>query len=51
MASGEAKAEAIRATVEGPIASTVPGSMLQRHRNVHVLIDHDASSKLRRMAS
>ena len=46
LASGEAKAEAIRATVEGPIMSRVPATIVQLHRFATVLVDRDAASHL-----
>lgn len=46
VAQGEGKAEAIRAMVEGPVASMCPGSLLQFHRNATVIIDEAAASQL-----
>ncbi|HWP81592.1 MAG TPA: glucosamine-6-phosphate deaminase [Bacteroidota bacterium] len=51
LASGEAKAEAVRAAVEGPITAMVPASSLQTHRKVYVMIDRAAGSKLRQLAA
>jgi glucosamine-6-phosphate deaminase len=45
-ASGEAKAEAIRETIEGPITQMVPASAMQMHRNVILLLDEAAASRL-----
>ena len=45
-AFGKKKAEAIRATVEGPVSSMCPASALQLHSNVTLVIDPDASSLL-----
>lgn len=46
IASGEAKAEAIRAAVEGPLTAMVPASMIQMHRKAYVIVDRAAASKL-----
>ncbi len=46
MASGAAKAEAIKATVEGPIMAKYPATIVQLHRFATVLIDREAASKL-----
>ena len=46
VASGKAKAEAIHQTVEGPITQMVPASVVQMHRNVTLLLDEAAASKL-----
>lgn len=48
MATGANKAEAIRATVEGPITSQVTASALQLHREVIVVLDEAAASLLER---
>ena len=48
LAVGEAKAEAIRATVEGPVTAQVTASALQLHREVLVLVDEDAAGRLER---
>jgi len=48
LANGENKAEAIAATVEGPITSQVTASVLQMHPDVTVIIDEAAASKLKR---
>src|SRR5262249_26067605 len=34
------KANAVRASVEGPVTSTVPGSILQKHECCHLFLDH-----------
>lgn len=47
LATGEGKAEAIAAAVEGPVAAIVPASVLQFHRHVTVVIDEAAASRLR----
>lgn len=47
LAFGENKAEAIAATVEGPVAAICPGSVLQLHQHVSVIIDEAAAANLR----
>ena len=47
LAFGSGKAPALAAALEGPVTSEVPASALQRHRNVLVLADHSAASRLR----
>lgn len=46
MASGESKAEAIAATVEGPIMAKFPATIVQLHRFAHIIVDREAASKL-----
>ena len=46
LAMGEAKAEAIAAAVEGPVAAVCPASALQLHPHVSVLVDEAAASRL-----
>ncbi|KRL88140.1 glucosamine-6-phosphate deaminase [Lacticaseibacillus pantheris] len=46
LAFGEDKADAIKATVEGPVTEDVPASVLQNHDNVIVFVDEAAASKL-----
>lgn len=46
LATGEGKASAVRAFVEGPVTSQVPASALQMHPNVTVLLDEKAASWL-----
>lgn len=46
LAFGVSKAEAVAASVEGPIASFVPASSLQLHRRARFLLDEAAASKL-----
>lgn len=46
VASGEGKADAIKATLEGPITAMVPATIVQLHRYAHILIDEAAASKL-----
>lgn len=48
LAFGESKAEAIAAAVEGPITSQITASALQLHRDVVVIIDEAAATKLKR---
>lgn len=43
---GEAKAEAVAAAVEGPVAARCPASALQLHPHVTVLVDAAAASRL-----
>ena len=45
IASGESKAEAVKAMVSGKISTNMPASMLQMHRDVTVIID-EAAAKL-----
>jgi glucosamine-6-phosphate deaminase len=46
LATGENKAEAIKATVEGPLTAAVPASALQLHEQVVLVIDEAAASLL-----
>ncbi|WP_179393829.1 glucosamine-6-phosphate deaminase [Lacticaseibacillus absianus] len=46
LAYGEDKADAIKATIEGPVTPDVPASVLQEHANVTLIIDEAAASKL-----
>lgn len=48
LATGEAKARAIRDTIEGPITSQVTATALQLHRDVIVVLDEGAASRLER---
>ena len=48
LATGQHKADAIRATVEGPVTAQVTASALQLHREVIVVIDEEAASRLDR---
>lgn len=50
VAMGASKAEAIRATVEGPVTSQITASALQLHRDSIVVIDAAAASRLERRA-
>lgn len=46
IASGEAKADAVAACIEGTISSKVPASILQLHNNVFLVADEAALSKV-----
>ncbi|NQM38410.1 glucosamine-6-phosphate deaminase [Streptococcus suis] len=46
MAYGPEKADAIKATVEGPVTTDVPASVLQNHEDVVLIVDQAAASKL-----
>jgi glucosamine-6-phosphate deaminase len=46
VAQGEAKADAVARTVEGPLSSMCPGSALQLHRDANVIVDEAAASRL-----
>lgn len=46
IASGRAKAEAIHHLVEGPVSAMWPGTILQHHPHVSVLIDSAAAGRL-----
>lgn len=46
MAFGEAKAQAIANTINGPITTDVPSSILKNHADVTIIIDEAAASKL-----
>jgi len=46
LASGESKASAVKAAVEGPITATCPASICQMHRRAYFIIDEAARSKL-----
>ncbi|GAA0917703.1 glucosamine-6-phosphate deaminase [Streptomyces thermoalcalitolerans] len=47
LATGESKAEAVAAAVEGPVAAVCPASALQLHRHATVVVDEAAASKLK----
>ncbi|MFI6641355.1 glucosamine-6-phosphate deaminase [Streptomyces sp. NPDC050504] len=47
LATGEGKADAVAATVEGPLAAVVPASALQLHAHATVVVDEAAASKLK----
>jgi glucosamine-6-phosphate deaminase len=46
LAFGAAKAPAIAAALEGPVTASVPGSVVQLHPTVTVIVDEDAASAL-----
>src|SRR5690606_1392882 len=46
LAFGEAKADAIAGAVEGPVSASNPGSAIQLHRDVTVILDEEAAAKL-----
>lgn len=46
LASGPAKADAVRQLVEGPVTALWPASVLQHHPHVSVLVDEQASCSL-----
>ncbi|WP_314323982.1 glucosamine-6-phosphate deaminase [Paenarthrobacter ilicis] len=46
LAFGAAKAQAIAAALEGPVSSSVPGSIVQLHPRVTVIVDEDAAALL-----
>ena len=47
LAVGEAKAEAVKAMVEGPVTPDIPASVLQRHPDVTVILDPASAALLR----
>ena len=47
LATGEQKADAVAAAVEGPVAAVCPGSALQLHPHATVVVDEAAASKLK----
>ncbi|MEE1426811.1 MAG: glucosamine-6-phosphate deaminase [Acutalibacteraceae bacterium] len=48
IATGESKAEAIKATVEGEVTPHCPASILQQHDNVTIFLDEAAASLLKK---
>jgi glucosamine-6-phosphate deaminase len=46
LVTGATKAEALRASLEGPVTISVPGSALQRHARLDVLADREAARLL-----
>ncbi|MCF0146914.1 MAG: glucosamine-6-phosphate deaminase [Clostridium sp.] len=46
IASGESKAEAVKAMVKGKISTNMPASMLQMHRDVVIIVDEEAAKLL-----
>jgi glucosamine-6-phosphate deaminase len=49
VATGEAKAAAVAAAVEGPLSASCPASILQWHPHATVLVDEPAASRLERV--
>jgi glucosamine-6-phosphate deaminase len=47
IASGENKSDAISDAIEGPVTAMCPASVVQLHRNVFVVVDKPAASKLK----
>nr|WP_274637728.1 glucosamine-6-phosphate deaminase [Microbacterium bovistercoris] len=47
LAFGERKAEAVAGAVEGPLTASLPGSAIQLHPRVSVVVDEAAASRLR----
>jgi glucosamine-6-phosphate deaminase len=47
LAFGENKADAVAATVEGPVSSMMPASILQHHSSAKLFIDEAAASQLK----
>mgnify|MGYP000868825928 CR=1 FL=1 len=47
VATGEKKADAVAAAIEGPLQAFVPATALQLHRDATVIIDEDAAGALR----
>ena len=50
IATGESKANATAAAVEGPVSASCPASVVQLHPHVTVLLDPAAASRLDRLA-
>ena len=46
LAFGSAKAAAVAAALEGPVSASTPGSVVQLHPTVTVVVDEDAASQL-----
>jgi glucosamine-6-phosphate deaminase len=49
IAAGEGKADAVTASVEGPLSASCPASVLQLHPHVTVLLDPAAAARLDRL--
>ncbi|HXT88110.1 MAG TPA: glucosamine-6-phosphate deaminase [Trebonia sp.] len=49
IATGEGKAAAAAAAVEGPVSASCPASVLQLHPHVSVLLDRPAAARLQRL--
>jgi glucosamine-6-phosphate deaminase len=50
LAFGESKAPAIAAAIEGPLTASAPGSAVQLHPRVTVIVDEEAASQLKNAA-
>ncbi len=50
LASGESKAEAIAKSIEGPVSTSTPASILQHHPKVAFIVDEKAASLLKNKA-
>lgn len=48
LAFGAGKAEAVAAAVEGPVTASMPGSCIQMHEHVTVVVDEPAAAHLER---
>ncbi|UCE06906.1 MAG: glucosamine-6-phosphate deaminase [bacterium] len=51
LTNGKNKANAIKATVEGPITALYPATIVQMHRKAFIICDEEAASKLSRKYS
>ena len=47
LASGESKAEAISKSIEGPVSSSVPASILQHHQHTTFIVNENAAKLLK----
>lgn len=47
LATGQAKADAIAAALEGPLSASVPASLVQLHRQATIVVDEAAASGLK----
>jgi glucosamine-6-phosphate deaminase len=50
VAFGAQKADAVRATVEGPVSADCPASFLQLHHDTRVFLDEAGAAALSRVA-
>lgn len=50
LATGKAKAEAVKAMIEGPLSASCPASALQLHQQATVVLDEEAASDLEQLA-
>ena len=46
MAWGKEKAEIVKECIEGNVSKNVPGSYLQEHKNVKIILDVESASRL-----